>query len=78
MDSKSLADLRLDYEIEERNMLLLRHPYLTVEQSYGHTAAMGQPERVKDAWRDLKIKKFQKNTLFEDRLMHLKVKDAWD
>lgn len=77
VDKKALDQLKWDFEIEERNMLLLRHPYLTLAQSHGHKKAMN-PEPIKMEWEAEKIKKFSKSVTLEDRLMHLQVKDAWD
>ncbi|XP_011055034.1 PREDICTED: uncharacterized protein LOC105146453 isoform X2 [Acromyrmex echinatior] len=35
-----LLKMKKDFEREEQNMLILRHPYLTVEQSQGHMKDM--------------------------------------
>lgn len=77
---QDLIKLRNDFEREEQNMLILRHPYLTVEQSYGHMAAL-KAERGIDTkpkhstWKDVK---FTKEITIADRLSHLKVRDVWD
>ncbi|XP_019698817.1 uncharacterized protein LOC105187347 isoform X2 [Harpegnathos saltator] len=34
-----LLKMKQDFEREELNMLILRHPYLTIEQSYNHRSA---------------------------------------
>ncbi|XP_015512537.1 large ribosomal subunit protein mL63 [Neodiprion pinetum] len=73
---KSFRALRWDYEIEEQNMLLLRHPYLTIEQSSGHMKDLRVDQIAK--WDKERSEKFSKITTLEDRLMHLKVRDAWD
>lgn len=78
VDKVSLRRLRHDYEREENNMLLLRHPYLTLEQSFCHMKALRKIEGRKVDWQEEKIKKFTKVTTLEDRLMHLNTKDAWD
>ncbi|KAJ9598304.1 hypothetical protein L9F63_010982 [Diploptera punctata] len=40
--------LKREYEVEEKNMFYLRHPYITIEQSKGHARALGK----KEAWLD--------------------------
>ncbi|XP_046739016.1 ribosomal protein 63, mitochondrial [Diprion similis] len=74
--NESFRALRWDYEIEEQNMLLLRYPYLTVEQSSGHMKDLRADPVSK--WNKEKSEKFSKITTLEDRLMHLKVRDTWD
>ncbi|XP_012253891.2 uncharacterized protein LOC105684821 [Athalia rosae] len=78
VDEKSLKQLRWDYELEEQNMLFLRHPYLTVEQSYGHATAYGKPEKRMEGLKQLKIDKFSRTTTLKDRLMHLQTSETWD
>lgn len=72
-----LLKLRHDFEREERNMLILRHPYLTSEQSYGHMKHV-ETVNVMKRFQAEKIEKFSKRITIEDRLNHLKVSESWD
>lgn len=69
--------LKNDFEMEERNMFLLRHPYLSPEQSSGHTKALGRPEEKFIKLRT-KVKEFKDNVTIESRLGHLRYSEAWD
>ncbi|XP_014213821.1 uncharacterized protein LOC106643266 [Copidosoma floridanum] len=75
-----LANLRYKYERIEKNMLILRHPYLTVEQSYGHMALDKDYKKEMAIAVHYKFRndKFSKHVTLAERLAHLKVKDAWD
>ena len=76
---KELNNLRKDYEREERNMLLLRHPYLTTEESYGHMKELRPNGSLFfEGLVEKKILKFSKQYTFAEALGHLRVKDAWD
>nr|CAI5868565.1 unnamed protein product [Callosobruchus analis] len=74
---KDLQNLRNQFEIEEQNMFLLRHPYLSPEQSYGHARALGKNEAnlIKTL---TKPKPYKEHVTVESRLAHLRVKEAWD
>ncbi|XP_043486040.1 uncharacterized protein LOC122513685 [Polistes fuscatus] len=74
---EDLFKLRHDFEREERNMLILRHPYLTIEQSFGH---MQHVEKLPPGviFGDEKNKKFSKIITIEERLSGLKITEAWD
>ncbi|KAL3270800.1 hypothetical protein HHI36_021323 [Cryptolaemus montrouzieri] len=74
---KELQNLKNQFAIEEENMFYLRHSYLTPEQSFGHSKAMGkQEERMK---RLIGVKKeFKENVTIESRLGHLRHREAWD
>ncbi|CAH2005378.1 unnamed protein product [Acanthoscelides obtectus] len=74
---KDLQNLRNHFEIEERNMFLLRHPYLTPEQSSGHARALGKIEAntIKTLTRP---KPYKDHVTIESRLAHLRVNEAWD
>lgn len=72
-----MLKLRHDIEREERNMLILRHPYLTSEQSLGHMSHIEKPTLGR-LYGKLKDEKFSKRITIADRLNHLKVKEAWD
>lgn len=79
---KHMWDLRRSYERTEENMLYLRHPYLTVEQSYGSTGLTKGDRYAKLLADTLKITnaKFEErcSSTIADRLNHLKVTEAWD
>lgn len=74
---EDLLKLRHDFEREERNMLILRHPYLTSQQSRGHMNHIEKPTLSK-IYGKLKDEKFSKSITIADRLSHLKVSEAWD
>lgn len=77
---KELHELRNDYERTEQNMLILRHPYLTVEQAHGHVKQSGVDTEY-EFWKNINNKrkeKFEKHITMAERLVHLKVKEAWD
>uniref|UniRef100_A0A6M2DJU1 Putative mitochondrial ribosome protein 63 n=1 Tax=Xenopsylla cheopis TaxID=163159 RepID=A0A6M2DJU1_XENCH len=75
---RGLEKLRKDYELEEKNMLYLRHPYLTLEQSTGHAKALRKTAAKVQLWNNTKYLKFKDHVRIEDRLNHLKVSEAWD
>ncbi|XP_069679446.1 large ribosomal subunit protein mL63 [Periplaneta americana] len=70
-------NLRNDYVREEENMFYLRHPYLTIEQSCGHAAALNKKEEWLDNFRRIRLKQKPHFTM-EEQYSHLKVKDAWE
>lgn len=74
-----MVEMKNDFAREERNMLFLRHPYLTSEQTDGYMKELKamQPEKILflTKLRDLK---FSRQYTFEDALSHLRVKEAWD
>lgn len=76
---KDMIDMKNDFEREERNLLFLRHPYLTQEQTEGHMkeirAMVPQSIPLVGKLRDIK---FSRRYTHEDALCHLKVKEAWD
>ncbi|XP_043481534.1 uncharacterized protein LOC122510739 [Leptopilina heterotoma] len=76
---KEMIDMKNDFEREERNLLLLRHPYLTLEQTDGYMkeirSLQPQPIPLVGKLRDIK---FTRRYSYEDALCHLKVKEAWD
>ena len=76
---KEILDLKKDFEREERNMLYLRHPYLTLEQSHGHMKEIKeQRPHIMEKYNEYKVKKFSRQYTFAEALSHLRVKDAWD
>lgn len=71
--------MKYDFEREEQNMLILRHPYLTVEQSEGHMKALeNTKEKFFKEILEARHQKFQKEITFADRLSHLRVTEAWE
>ncbi|KAJ3651187.1 hypothetical protein Zmor_017240 [Zophobas morio] len=75
---RDVQKLRNDLEIEEKNMFLLRHSYLTPEQSSGHGRALGKNEANYIKTIVAKKKDFKENITIEEVLGHLRHKEAWD
>lgn len=74
-----LFRMKNDFEREEQNMLILRHPYLTVEQSHGHIKAQENRKAMfLQKMEDFRREKFEKHTTIADRLSHMRVTEAWD
>lgn len=74
-----LYKMKQDFEREEQNMLILRHPYLTVEQSHGHMKELeNRTEKFFKIIMEEKRNKFQKEITIAERLSHLRVTEAWD
>ncbi|XP_071518536.1 large ribosomal subunit protein mL63 [Panulirus ornatus] len=64
-------------QVEEQNMFYLRHPYLTLDQSWGHAKALGKHV---DFVRRMYVQK-QKiipNVTMEERYKTLRNTDVWD
>lgn len=61
-------------------MLLLRHPYLTIEQTHGHMKEQKEQKYLDKLrqWREETNEKFNRRVTIMDRLSHLKVTEAWD
>lgn len=77
---KDIIDFKNDLEREEKNMLILRHPYLTSKQSHGHMKEF-ESARIKaviDEWYERANEKFNKKITIADRLHHLTVNESWD
>ncbi|XP_077296451.1 large ribosomal subunit protein mL63 [Arctopsyche grandis] len=73
-----LNRLKARFETEERNMLFLRHPYLTVEEEIGHVQACGEKVNMLQLIINNRRAKFKKSTLTEDILGSLNSSKAWD
>ncbi|XP_011880091.1 PREDICTED: ribosomal protein 63, mitochondrial [Vollenhovia emeryi] len=75
-----LLKMKRDFEREEQNMLILRHPYLTTEQSRGHMKEQNGDRNCKfvELMIQYQREKFQKEVTYADRLSHLRVTEAWD
>lgn len=69
--------MKCDFEREEQNMLILRHPYLTIEQSYGHVQKNRAQEFCKTKI-DQNRERFEKKITIADHLAHMRVTEAWD
>ncbi|KAK0162643.1 hypothetical protein PV327_006405 [Microctonus hyperodae] len=75
---EDLTKLRHDFEREERNMLILRHPYLTLEQSVGHMKDLKPRPSLVELYRDYRNSRFQKHFTWNDQLIHLRTTDNWE
>ncbi|CAK9812118.1 hypothetical protein ANTPLA_LOCUS7296 [Anthophora plagiata] len=77
---KDIIQFKIDLEREEQNMLLLRHPYLTVDQSKGHMKEAKQTKTITlmNTWREAVNEKFNRRVTIADRLSHLGVHEAWE
>uniref|UniRef100_A0A1B6MRS8 Uncharacterized protein n=1 Tax=Graphocephala atropunctata TaxID=36148 RepID=A0A1B6MRS8_9HEMI len=76
----ALNDLRNDFKIEEKNMLYLRYPFLTLEQSKALTKELKNQE-VKQIVKKVTAidEKFSaKSTRIVDQLKHLRITEDWD
>lgn len=74
-----LLKMKQDFEREEQNMLILRHPYLTLEQSHGHMKDLKDKEaKFLKSVLEYRRKKFQKEVTIADRLCHMRVSEMWD
>lgn len=69
--------MKLDFEREEQNMLILRHPYLTIEQGCIKVGMTKKQETLKNALKERR-ERFTKNITIADRLSHLRITEAWD
>ncbi|XP_055374698.1 ribosomal protein 63, mitochondrial [Condylostylus longicornis] len=75
----SIRELRKDYERQEANMLFLRNPYLSLEESNGHTKELHKREELIKVWNNRNtLAKLKTHITLEDKLNHLKVKDVWE
>ncbi|KAK4326419.1 hypothetical protein Pmani_003072 [Petrolisthes manimaculis] len=63
--------------LEEQNMFYLRHPYLTLEQSWGHATAMGKGKEFIQR-KTLEKEKWMEDVTIESRYATLNNKDVWD
>ncbi|KAL1450401.1 hypothetical protein WDU94_002772 [Cyamophila willieti] len=67
-----------EYKIEEQNMFLLRHPFLSVEEERGYVADQNKHEKWLTEKRLLVLKKFEKHTKLGDHLCDLRSGESWD
>ncbi|KZC13356.1 PREDICTED: uncharacterized protein LOC107191439 [Dufourea novaeangliae] len=77
---KDIMNMKWDIEREQQNMLLLRHPYITAEQSFGHMKDVKQEKSDKliQFWHEEKNVKFSKRITIADRLNYYMVNESWD
>lgn len=77
---KDIMQFKNDLEREEQNMLILRHPYLTSEQSFCHMAELKKDKAVTfmNKRREELNMKFNRDITIRERLEHLMVKEVWD
>lgn len=72
---------RREFEITERNMLILRHPYLTVEQSAGHTRHLRQ-QKIDEFYANIHAPKNEafakKSTTLAEKFNNLRITESWD
>ncbi|KAL7287604.1 hypothetical protein TKK_0018251 [Trichogramma kaykai] len=74
-----LLTMRHDFDRTEKNMFYLRHPYLTVEQSFGHSKSPAEKysKFIKKILHN-RNQDFEKHTTLAEVLAPLKVSEAWD
>ncbi|XP_078037928.1 uncharacterized protein LOC144470528 [Augochlora pura] len=77
---KEILDYRNDIIREEQNMLLLKHPYLTREQSQGHMRKIKRERYKKVVAENIEEKnlKFNKRITIVDRLRYYMHNEAWE
>ncbi|XP_045503118.1 uncharacterized protein LOC123700052 [Colias croceus] len=78
VEPKHLRQLQREFEIEEQNMLCLRHPYLSEAECSGHAKALGKPEARRDRLVNLTRSIFKNDVTLYERLGHLRTKESWD
>ncbi|KAH8386490.1 hypothetical protein KR093_000792 [Drosophila rubida] len=79
VSKRAMETLTREYERQEQIMLLLRHPYLTQEQSAGHAKELQKREKLVAQWTDAQtLSKMKPHVTIEERLNQLKIKEAWD
>lgn len=72
------ANKIVEYKIEEQNMFLLRHPYLSVEEEKGYLKEQNKHEKWVNEKKTAQLKKFVKHTKLADHLCDLRSQEAWD
>ncbi|XP_016939037.1 large ribosomal subunit protein mL63 [Drosophila suzukii] len=79
VSQRAMDTLTREYERQEQVMLLLRHPYLTLEESSGHAKELQKREKLVAKWTDEQtLRKMKPHVTIEERLNQLKIKEAWD
>ncbi|XP_042209310.1 ribosomal protein 63, mitochondrial-like [Homarus americanus] len=64
-------------QVEEQNMFYLRHPYLTLDQSWGHAKALGKAKAF-IRQKNVEQQKVMPNVTLEERYKNLRLTDVWD
>uniref|UniRef100_A0A8D8TIP1 Uncharacterized protein n=1 Tax=Cacopsylla melanoneura TaxID=428564 RepID=A0A8D8TIP1_9HEMI len=67
-----------EYKIEEQNMFLLRHPFLSVKEEQGYLADQNKHEKWVTEKKLINLKKFEKHTKLGDHLCDLRSGESWD
>ncbi|XP_076644315.1 large ribosomal subunit protein mL63 [Halictus rubicundus] len=77
---KDIMEFKWDLEREEQNMLLLRHPYLTIEQSRGHMADVKESRIHRLIMNSLEERnaRFNKTVTIKDRLNYYMLNEPWE
>jgi len=79
VSKKAMDSLVDEYKRQDKIMHLLRYPYLTAEESSGHTKELNKRQMVIDRWNEYHLKNTMKpHVTLEERLNHLKTNEAWD
>ncbi|GAB0091600.1 Ribosomal protein 63, mitochondrial [Sergentomyia squamirostris] len=75
----AMERLKIEFDLMEKNMLYLRHPYLTIDEESGHTKDLGKKEANITKWKNHNMELRRKpNVTIEERLACLKTTEAWD
>ncbi|XP_037779735.1 ribosomal protein 63, mitochondrial-like, partial [Penaeus monodon] len=72
-----LAGLKKRLQQEEENMFYLRHPYLTLDQSWGHAKELGKHEEWLNK-KNIERQKYKPDVTIEERYKTLRNTDVWD
>lgn len=67
-----------EIKIEERNMFLLRHPYLSPEEERGYVKNQNKHEKWVNEKKMIQLKKFERHTKLTDHLCDLRHGERWD
>ncbi|KAI5635523.1 mitochondrial ribosome protein 63 domain-containing protein [Phthorimaea operculella] len=78
VEPKHLRKIENEFAIEEQNMFYLRYPYLTEEESAGHSKALGKQVARIEALKETNRKIFKQDVTLYERLGHLRVKESWE
>ncbi|XP_076293980.1 large ribosomal subunit protein mL63 [Lasioglossum baleicum] len=75
-----MMEFKWDLEREEQNMLLLRHPYLTIEQSRGHMTEFKDEKHLNliTGWQENRNARFNKRITITDRLNYYMQNEPWE
>jgi len=78
--SKAAMETQIrEYERQDAVMRLLRYPYLTTEESSGHTKHLNKPQLLIAKFNATHLQNSMKpHVTIEERLNHLKTNEAWD